>query len=214
MKSVNKKYLRSFLILAVFFALFGVISQVSAIAPYIPLVKLPGIDQAEANNLPAYLKAMFKLLIGVAGALAVVMITLGGIEYMSTDSMFGKEEGRKKINNALLGLLLAIGACLILFTVNPKLLDFNFNPAPVAPTGSPPRIAETGVWHKRVRCSNASTTPQTIIEDKGEYGYEIGNSQDSQRALDECNNSDPRSGGPFRGNQECQLGWSSGCSQR
>ncbi|MEK7390639.1 MAG: hypothetical protein AAB635_00700 [Patescibacteria group bacterium] len=172
MKLPIKKYLKILLVLTVFLALLGVTGQVfAALGEYTPLVKLPGIDKAEANNLPEYLKAMFKLLLGVAGALAVIMITLGGIEYMSTDSMFGKEEGKKKINNALLGLLLAIGAWLILFTVNPKLLEFNFNPAPIAPINPPPRWVppplSIGEIHKNRYCFGSDGNNQ------GNFGLKL-----------------------------------------
>src|SRR3989344_4517337 len=96
MKSVNKKYLRSFLILAVFFALFGVISQVSAIAPYIPLVKLPGIDQAEANNLPAYLKAMSNLQTGAPGRSPLLLFLLAVFGKFQPIPCSGKKKARKK----------------------------------------------------------------------------------------------------------------------
>jgi len=42
---------------------------------------------------------------------------------MSTDAYSGKSEGKKKITNALLGLLLAGLSWVILYTINPKILD-------------------------------------------------------------------------------------------
>jgi|GEM_PF-6067758 len=106
---------------------------------YIPLAPLPGIGDtssgggqpAPTTNLSTYLIAMFRLIIGLAALLAVIMITIGGIEYMSTDAISGKSAGKEKINNALVGLFLAIGAWLILYTVNPATLDFNFDIPPI-----------------------------------------------------------------------------------
>ena len=72
-----------------------------------------------------YLTGMVKLLIMVAGVLAVIMIMLGGIQYMSSDAISGKEEGKEKITQALFGLLLAIASWLILNTINPDLLIIN-----------------------------------------------------------------------------------------
>lgn len=66
---------------------------------------------------------MFQLLIGIAAALAVIMIVIGGIEYMSTDAISGKSDGRKKIENALWGLALAISSYLILSTIDPYFLN-------------------------------------------------------------------------------------------
>jgi len=72
-----------------------------------------------------YIKLMLKVIIGIAGVLAVVMIVIGGIEYMSTDAFSGKEEGKSRITNALLGLVLLVGSFLILNTINPNLVNFN-----------------------------------------------------------------------------------------
>lgn len=212
-----KKYLKIFLVLAVFSVLIGLPSGnvFAELGDYVPLAPLRGIGQTEANDLPAYLKAMFKLLLGVAGALAVIMITLGGIEYMSTDSMFGKEEGKQKINNALLGLFLAIGAWLILFTVNPKLLEFNFNPGAIPPI-NPPLASETGVWYKLVTCGNEhaganGTTTLFIRNVLGEYRYTVGDPQDSRRAADECRNTNPRVLDKMITTPECSAGWEARC---
>ncbi|HLP44029.1 MAG TPA: pilin [Candidatus Nanoarchaeia archaeon] len=104
---------------------------------YQPLSPLPETTQQGtgdyagkqvAKNLPNYLVGIFRLLIGLASVMAVIQITIGGIQYMSTDAIGGKSEGKERIEQAILGLLLAIGAYLILYTVNPKTLEFKFNP--------------------------------------------------------------------------------------
>ncbi|MDO8728879.1 MAG: pilin [bacterium] len=74
-----------------------------------------------------YIRGVFMLIIGLASGLAVVMIILGGIQYMSTDAFEGKNEAKNTIQNAIWGLLLAIGAWLILFTINPKLVEFDLS---------------------------------------------------------------------------------------
>ena len=170
MKHINKKYFKIFLSLAIFFALAAPTYVVFAdtIGEYVQLAPLPGIGTATtggqfvAPSLPNYLIGMFRLLIGLAGLLAVVMITLGGIEYMSTDSMFGKEEGKSKISQALVGLLLAISAWLILSTVNPATLEFNFNPeppAPIDPGTIPPTIEPSVIYKNRVCLMPQNATP-------------------------------------------------------
>lgn len=72
-----------------------------------------------------YINLMLKVIIGIAGVLAVVMIVIGGIQYMSTDAFSGKEEGKSRITNALLGLVLLVGSFMILNTINPNLVNFN-----------------------------------------------------------------------------------------
>ena len=69
-------------------------------------------------------RALINILIALAAMLAVVFITIGGLQYMTTDSISGKEDGKNTIKNALLGLLLALVSWLILFTINPSLVKF------------------------------------------------------------------------------------------
>ena len=83
---------------------------------------LQNIDVGSPNALGQYLNIIIKLAIGIAAVLAVVLIVMGGIQYMTTELVSGKEEGKKRITNAVLGLLVALGAWLILFTINPDLL--------------------------------------------------------------------------------------------
>ena len=74
------------------------------------------------DQLSRYLNTMLTIFIGICAVLAVVMIVLGGIEYMTSELPGNKENGKEKIRNAVFGLLLALGAWLILNTINPKLL--------------------------------------------------------------------------------------------
>lgn len=71
-----------------------------------------------------YVKTFIKLIIGLAGVMAVLFIVIGGFQYMSSDAVFKKQEGKKKITRALRGLLLVLGSVLILQTINPNILNF------------------------------------------------------------------------------------------
>ncbi|MFA5840928.1 MAG: M15 family metallopeptidase [Candidatus Paceibacterota bacterium] len=84
--------------------------------------KLKSFDPIGDNKLGAYLNLMIKIFIGICAVLAVIMIVMGGIEYMMTELVSGKEAGRERIRNALLGLLLALGAYTLLNTINPNIL--------------------------------------------------------------------------------------------
>ncbi len=85
------------------------------------------ITQIDLNDLPGYIKTIFKIIMGIIGILAVIMIILGGVQYMSTDAVSGKEGGKETVTRAVGGLILALGAYLILNTINPHLLDINFS---------------------------------------------------------------------------------------
>lgn len=92
---------------------------------YCLLAPIPGISEVNPadTDLGDYLNIIIKFAIGFAGALAVIMMVLGGIQYMSTDALSGKSEGRERITYALGGLLLALASFLILNTINPNLVN-------------------------------------------------------------------------------------------
>jgi hypothetical protein len=120
-------------------------SPVLAQTEYQPLAPLPDIPTNKGKiTASSYITGVFMLVIAVASGLAVVMIIVGGIQYMSTDAFSGKSEAKNTIQNAIWGLLLAISAWLILNTINPKLVNFNLEiPTPrnsnstTAPSASP-----------------------------------------------------------------------------
>ncbi|MBX4198835.1 pilin [Candidatus Parcubacteria bacterium] len=103
-------------------------------ADYTLLEKLPlgkGGDIVGSIDVSTYIPAMIKLIIAIAGGLAVIRIIIGGIQYMSTDAFSGKSSAKETIQNALIGLLLAISAYTILNTVNPGLVNIQFALQPV-----------------------------------------------------------------------------------
>lgn len=79
---------------------------------------------AGQSSFGVFLGQVFNFGIAAAVALALIMIIWGGIEYMTTDAWQNKEDGKKRIMDALYGLGLALISYLILFTINPCLVDF------------------------------------------------------------------------------------------
>ncbi|MDP2788705.1 MAG: D-alanyl-D-alanine carboxypeptidase family protein [bacterium] len=100
---------------------------------YTYLAPLPGangalessIDVANENALGKYLNTIIRLVIGLAAVLAVLMIIMGGMEYIMSEIAHTKQHGKDRITNAVLGLLIALGSWILLNTINPKLLDTN-----------------------------------------------------------------------------------------
>ncbi len=76
------------------------------------------------SQLGNFLSEAFQFGLAIAAALSVVMIVWGGVEIMLSESMFKKEDGRKKISDAIWGLVLALVSWLILYTINPDILIF------------------------------------------------------------------------------------------
>lgn len=94
---------------------------------YTLLAPLPFADEKGQVTIDSYIPGIFNLAIGIAGVLAVLMIIIGGVEYMTTDAIQGKTEGKERIKNALWGLLLALVSYILLYTINPKLTVFDLN---------------------------------------------------------------------------------------
>jgi hypothetical protein len=80
-------------------------------------------DLKEApKDMGDYFNTIFKIAIGLCGALAVIMIVIGGVQYMGNESIFGQTEAKGKITAAILGLIIALGSYALLNTINPALL--------------------------------------------------------------------------------------------
>lgn len=107
--------------LGAFLFVFG--AQAAFGAGYAVLESIPGINAGSSPSLSIYLSAIFKTGIGLAGVLAVLMIVIGGIQYIGSGmSPSGKSDARDRITSAIMGLLLALLSWIILNTINPNLV--------------------------------------------------------------------------------------------
>ena len=107
---------------------------------YNMIAPLPGLSTGV--TLSQYLTGIFQLTIGLAGVLAVVMLVICGIQLMTSGSVSGKGEAKKCIWGAVFGILIALGAWLLLNTVNPLLVGSTLTLTPsnqpaVTPTNAP-----------------------------------------------------------------------------
>jgi hypothetical protein len=122
------------------------------------LAPLPGLvgDRVNiANGLGSYLNNLYTAGIAIATGLAVLMIVIGGIQYVSSDAIGGKSDGKQRIQDAIIGLLLAFMSYLLLNTLNPDLLNNDL------------KLEETGVSNVSLKSSgnvggmvNVPNTPQ------------------------------------------------------
>ena len=91
------------------------------------------------NSLQVFFANIYQIGIAVVIALAIVVISLGGIRLATTDSISGTDEGKKMVNAAFAGLFLALFSYVLLYTINPSLLDngagtiFPANTIPIKP---------------------------------------------------------------------------------
>jgi hypothetical protein len=66
-----------------------------------------------------------------ASVLAVLMIVIGGFNYISSDAIDNKENGKHQIKNALGGMLLILVSWVILNTINPQLVSLKIASDPL-----------------------------------------------------------------------------------
>ena len=116
---------------------------------YTPLAPLPGIEGSidTTTGFGSYLNTLIKLFIGICAVLSMIMIVIGGIEYMTSELASSKEAGKERITNAIFGLILALGSYAILNTLNPALLNISLSGLPqveiTISSGSEYRLSQT-----------------------------------------------------------------------
>jgi len=121
--------------------LFLFLPTLTLAADFISLVGIPGVPD-NGQDLNKYFNAVYRLSISLAALLAVVRIVLAGAKYMLTDIIPAKGEALEDIKGALLGLLIILGAVLILSTINYDLTHYNIKfdavePPPQNPVEDP-----------------------------------------------------------------------------
>jgi hypothetical protein len=134
MRKNHKKFFSKILMMFLFFSFsVGVVTyaddpvyidgqdEVVTDGEYNLLAPLPGMEKAP-KNIGDYFNTIFNIAIGLCAVLAVVMIVIGGIQYMGSESIFGKTEAKGQITRAILGLIIALGSFALLNTIDPNLL--------------------------------------------------------------------------------------------
>jgi hypothetical protein len=123
-------------------------------------IKLPGIASSVCGP-GDYLSGIYKLAVGIAVALAAIMIVYGGILWSTSgDSPSRKTEAKKHITQAIFGLVLLLASYLILNTINPDLVklgqwqnlpSFQITPLPAIPK-TPKQLECDQAWVDYVQC--------------------------------------------------------------
>lgn len=93
-------------------------------------VPIPGLTFSNATAtstsfkssfLADYLTGVYQFLIYASITIAIVMVMIGGLQYVMAASGGDVSKGKTRIKNALSGLVLLLGVYLILYTTNPQL---------------------------------------------------------------------------------------------
>src|SRR3989344_2396705 len=147
------KYYWKILLVVVFaLTLFsGALALAQETKTYTLLQPLPGMEQTMpvGTILPAYLSVLFKFMLVLAGALAVLMIVFGGIMYITSGGNASSiEKAKSRIWSAIGGLVLAVAAYLILYTINPNLVNLDLGIQKITLIKNPPPLPASSLFDK------------------------------------------------------------------
>ena len=136
----------------IFIILFSPLVLFAQTPQYNPLVGLPGVEGkplSASSDFNTFINALYAIASAIAALLAVIKVIIAGVKWMLTDIVTSKEEAKKDIKGALLGLLIVLSAVLILTVINPNLVKEDLN--------------KTVMGEKYVPLANTTTnTPATL----------------------------------------------------
>ena len=123
---MNKKY---FLILIALAAIsVYIVSNMNALAANYELsVPIPGETTNIIKNPPQYFLSIFRFGLAIAGLLALGIIIFGAIQYAtSAGNVARQQDAKDRITSAIYGIILLVGATLILSLINPDLIKLKW----------------------------------------------------------------------------------------
>jgi Type IV secretion system pilin len=96
----------------------------------------PDLPGSSSSSIGSFISGFYTFALIISGILAFGAIVYGGIKYATgRGNPTAESDGRSWITSALLGLLLLAGAYVILYTINPNILNLQ---NPVLPGLAPP----------------------------------------------------------------------------
>jgi len=118
-----------------------------------------------------YIKNLYGIGVSLAGILAVIMIIVGGVEYItSAANPSGRADANKRIWAAIGGLLIALLSYIILNTINPNLVRFGVS------------IDGTGAVQTQITGGSVGSSVPPITPSPGPGGPPPGDELSEQRA--------------------------------
>ncbi|MFA6969244.1 MAG: hypothetical protein WC217_01435 [Candidatus Paceibacterota bacterium] len=99
----------------------------TALAPIPGLTDQTTTSVVDAATLANFFNNLYKYLIGLAAVLAVIEIIWGGIEISTKDSVSKKTDGKARIYQAILGLILVLSPVIVFTIINPSILNLSLN---------------------------------------------------------------------------------------
>ncbi|MBP9728358.1 MAG: hypothetical protein KBD27_03190, partial [Candidatus Moranbacteria bacterium] len=143
MKKNTKVLLFVFLFL---FSGFLVSVGTASALEYTLLEKIPGTDAISLTDLSQYVSAIYKAALIVVTLSAVLMLSIGGFMYLtSAGNTSSISTAKGIIYDSLIGLVIALSAWLILYIINPDLVEISLTPIPAASIVNFPAPTPSGI---------------------------------------------------------------------
>ncbi len=109
-------------------------------AYFVPMTSFPAFKANIQDGLGSFINTLYTYFISIAAVLAVLEITWGGFLWMGSGaSITSKESGKKKIEMALMGLLLVLSPVIIFGIINPSVLNLSLGSAKIKITQQIPK---------------------------------------------------------------------------
>lgn len=108
--------------------LFGIWQTCFAVDLLLDYPDVPGAQKlSEASDLPNIINYIYKFALLACGITAFISILFGAIQYVTSAGDSSKAgDAKKRITDALWGILILLSAVLILRTINPDLVSLKF----------------------------------------------------------------------------------------
>ena len=144
--------------------IFLLLPATSHAGEFVNLVGIPGLsgDPTGEGGLNAYINALYRLSISIAALLAVIKIVIAGAKYMLSDIVTHKEDAKKDIQGALIGLLIVIGAIIILNTINTDLTELDLTVDTVTIEQDPMTVQEL-IAERQAALDNIASSTQSPV---------------------------------------------------
>lgn len=105
----------------------GTQSGFTALAPIPGLTDQSSTSVVNSTGFANFFNNLYKYLIGIAAVLAVIEIIWGGIEISTQDSISKNQDGKERIQQAVLGLVLILSPVIVFSIINPSILNLSIS---------------------------------------------------------------------------------------
>jgi hypothetical protein len=118
----NKNTIKTIFVASVILLTFFSFFHPAKAADYTNQEKIPGASQVQSEFIP-YLKDIINFGFAIVGILALFMLIIGAYQYLMAAGSGNASGAKETISSALLGLVLGLTAWVILYKINPDLVN-------------------------------------------------------------------------------------------